>query len=255
MTESLSVEYASRSDIGRVRTANEDCFGEAERSDHARLWIVADGMGGHRGGATASRTAVETIRSHFERSSPSRFFPRSFPPETDFATTLGLAIEAANQRVYAAAQRDPSLEGMGTTVVTLGLDRRGRGAIAHVGDSRGYRLRGRALEALTADHSVIGEMRRRGLLSEAEAAAHPRRNEILRSVGVAPYLQVEVSPIEIQPGDRVLLCSDGLTGLVIDLEIESILARHRPQQAAEEFIRLANERGGFDNITVQVLAF
>jgi len=123
-----------------------------------------------------------------------------------------------------------------------------------VGDSRAYRYRRGSLEALTTDHSVVAEMHRRGLISADEAAIHPRRNEILRSVGVLPEVEVEVSPVDIAPGDRFVLCSDGLTGVVSDDEIAAIVQAESPDAAVDLLIGMANERGGPDNITVQILS-
>lgn len=239
-----AIELASRSDVGRVREANEDSCDAFGHDDGTRLLVVADGMGGHRGGATASRLAVETIGETFERAS-------SRPA----GEMLEQAISAANARVFALAQDDEELAGMGTTVVALHVDARGRGTVAHVGDSRAYRYRQGRLEPLTIDHSVVAEMQRRGLLSAEEAAVHPRRNEILRSVGVLPEVEVEVADVEIAPGDRFVLCSDGLSGVVEDDEIAAAVQSESPAGAVDALIRLANERGGPDNITVQVLSF
>ncbi len=242
---------ASRSDVGRVRAANEDSCGSFRRSDGARLLVVADGMGGHRGGATASREALATIADAFEASAAAG--------APDPADVLRSAIERANEHLFGMATEDPGLAGMGTTVVAFLLDADGRATVAHVGDSRAYRLRGGRLEALTTDHSVVAEMLRRGVLTAEEAAYHPRRNEILRSVGVLDQVDVEVGDVALEPGDWVLLCSDGLCGVVSDAEIEEVLvaAAAAPQpleRAADALVDLANECGGPDNVTVALLA-
>ncbi|MFO0688552.1 MAG: Stp1/IreP family PP2C-type Ser/Thr phosphatase [Myxococcota bacterium] len=243
-----ATSVASGSDVGRMRSVNEDSCDSFVRPDGARLLVVADGMGGHRGGATASREAVASIGETFER-----VFEASDTP--DPGETLVEAIEQANARIHALARQDPELAGMGTTVVAVLLDRAGRAAIAHVGDSRCYRFRNRRLEPLTTDHSVVAEMLRRGVLTAEEAANHPRRNEILRSVGVLRDVDVELAPLEIAPGDWLLLCSDGLCGVVSDAEIDLVLANaSSPEAAVEDLIRLANESGGPDNVTVQILA-
>ena len=242
---------ASRSDVGRVRAANEDGCGAFRRSDGARLLVVADGMGGHRGGATASREALATIADAFEA--------RASAGSPDPADALRIAIERANEHLFTMAAEDPGLAGMGTTVVAFLLDADGRGSVAHVGDSRAYRLRRGRLEALTTDHSVVAEMLRRGVLTAEEAAYHPRRNEILRSVGVLESVDVEVGSVELEAGDWILLCSDGLCGVVSDAEIEEVLvaAASAPQpleRAADALVDLANECGGPDNVTVALLA-
>ncbi len=248
---------ASRSDVGRVRVVNEDSCGSYRRADGARLLVVADGMGGHRGGATASREALAAIAAAFEGGSDAPPDAPDDPP--DPADFLCRAIERANERVFAMAAEDPGLTGMGTTVVAFLLDAAGRGTVAHVGDSRAYRLRGGRFEALTTDHSVVAEMQRRGVLTAEEAAFHPRRNEILRSVGVLPEVDVEVGAVDLVAGDWILLCSDGLCGVVSDAEIEEVLvqASRGPnplETAADALVELANACGGPDNVTVQLLA-
>jgi protein phosphatase len=242
VSPAAAVELASKTDVGQVRSANEDSCDSVDRADGSRLLVVADGMGGHRGGATASQTAVATISEVFQQDTSDQS-----------QDMLRRAIEAANARIYSLAQDDPELEGMGTTVVAFLLDPRQRGSVAHVGDSRAYRYRRGRLEPLTIDHSVVAEMHRRGLLSAEEAATHPRRNEILRSVGVLPEVEVETADVEVSPGDRFVLCSDGLSGVVSDEEIAAIVQSKPPEAAVEALVELANERGGPDNITVQIL--
>lgn len=237
------VQLASRTDVGQVRSANEDSCDTFLREDGTRLLVVADGMGGHRGGATASRTTVETIGEIFEQDE-----------SNDPQSMLEAAIVLANSRVFEMGQGEPDLEGMGTTVVTLLLDPDLNGVVAHVGDSRAYRYRRGQLEPITTDHSVVAEMERRGLITPEEAAVHPRRNEILRSVGVLPEVEVEVAPVEVVAGDRFLLCSDGLSGVVDDEEIAAIVQSEAPDSAVDHLIDIANERGGPDNITVQILS-
>jgi len=246
VSSAAAVELAFKTDVGQVRSANEDSCDSFDRADGSRLLVVADGMGGHRGGATASQTAVATISEVFEQDTSDT--------ADQSQDMLRRAIQAANARIHALAQNDPELEGMGTTVVAFLLDPRQRGSVAHVGDSRAYRYRRGRLEALTIDHSVVAEMHRRGLLSAEEAATHPRRNEILRSVGVLPEVEVETAGVEVLPGDRIVLCSDGLSGVVSDDEIAAIVQSKPPEAAVEALVELANERGGPDNITVQVLS-
>lgn len=241
-----ALRVASLSDVGRVRSANEDSYAVFVRPDGAQLCVVADGMGGHRGGATASREAVQTIGAVFGTGS-------SDPSTDEPDQVLVRAIENANAHVHALSREDPELAGMGTTVVAVLIDAGGRAAIAHVGDSRGYRYREGQLEALTTDHSVVAEMLRRGVLSADEAAIHPRRNEILRSVGVLRDVEIEVAPLGLADGDWILLCSDGLCGVVSEAEIELVLAESASiEQAAEALVALANECGGPDNVTVVV---
>ena len=241
--QSVSIELASMTDVGKVRSANEDSCGTAKRVDGAQLLVVADGMGGHRGGATASSTAVSTILEEFDSNS-----------SADIDEMLREGIETANARIFEMAQADADLEGMGTTVVAFVVDARHRATVAHVGDSRAYRYRRGYFEPLTIDHSVVAEMQRQGLLSAEEASTHPRRNEILRSVGVLAAVEVEVASVEIALGDRYLLCSDGLSEVISDDEMAAVIQSRSPREAVEALIDMANERGGPDNITVQILA-
>jgi len=231
---------AALTDVGRVRSSNQDAWGEFEDADGLRLLVVADGMGGHRGGEAASRIAVETIGSVFRRTGDGA------------EQRLRQAFEEANQEVHRRAQEEPSLAGMGTTGVALLLDGGAGAFVAHVGDSRAYRLRAGRLERLTADHSLVAELQRRGLLSEEEAATHPRRNEILRSLGIASDVEVDVAALDVEAGDRFLLCSDGLCGVVPEPEIAQVLAGSEPPEAARRLVELANAHGGPDNVTVAI---
>ncbi|MCG8592669.1 MAG: Stp1/IreP family PP2C-type Ser/Thr phosphatase [Proteobacteria bacterium] len=242
LIEPAAAVVAARSDVGRVREANEDACGEFHGVNGSRLFVVADGMGGHRGGATASRVALEALRDSFQTSDKPT-------PEV-----LAEAFDSANRQVYQVSADNVELRGMGTTLVTLLLDRGDDAWVGHVGDSRAYRLRAGAIEPLTADHSVVAEMMRRGLLTAEEAAVHPRRNEILRSIGVDSRVEPEMTRVEVQPGDRFLLCSDGLTSLVSDSEIAAVLEREPPSQAVNTLVELANTRGGYDNVTVSIVA-
>ncbi len=253
----VSIRLASQTDVGRLRAANEDSCGLFDGAGGARLLVVADGMGGHRGGATASQLAVATIGEFFEQYFGRAAWIEGDPAASGGEKTLRRAIGEANRRIFALAQTDPELEGMGTTVVAFLLELREpglRGAVAHVGDSRAYRHRQGRLETLTTDHSVVAEMHRRGLISAEEALFHPRRNEILRSVGLLPTVEIEAKRVDLEAGDSILLCSDGLSGVLDEEEIAAVVARESPEDAVETLIRLANERGGPDNITVQLFA-
>jgi protein phosphatase len=234
------IETASLSDVGLQRTVNQDRCAEFERPGGDRLLVVADGMGGHQGGEIASLMAVETVGEVFaaSRESPER--------------VLRMAIEQANDRVLDAARDNPGLHGMGTTAVCLIVRANGQGVVANIGDSRAYRLRGDAFTQLTEDHSVVGEMQRRGLLTREEALTHPRRNEILRSIGAGPNPQIDVHSIGGAPGDRLLLCTDGLCGVVPDAEIANVLGGQPPQEAVRTLVRRANDAGGPDNVTVVI---
>lgn len=238
--DTQKIESASLTSIGRIRTTNQDYFGEFVRPNGDRLLVVADGMGGHRGGATASRLATETIGSVFESSM------------ANSPDTLYDALNAANSTVHQTSLEDPELRGMGTTIVTVLFDSEGAVWVAHVGDSRAYRLHEAGMEQITEDHSVVGEMVRRGMITSDQAEVHPRRNEILRSIGVESSVEIDVARVASAPGDVYVLCSDGLSGLVSDAEIASVVQSASPEVAAARLVAMANDRGAPDNVTVQV---
>jgi serine/threonine protein phosphatase PrpC len=242
----LVVRAVLRTDTGLVRSENQD-FGtyttpSEEKDAHAagRLLVVADGMGGHRGGATASRIAGETVKAQFLGSET-----------TDIATALRDSLARANARIYHEAQTNPDLRGMGTTTSALAV--RGEHAwFAHVGDSRIYLVRDDEIRQLTEDHSLVATMVREGLLTPAEAEVHPRRNVLQRSMGVADDVEIDVrGPFLLREGDTFILCSDGLHGLVREPELKQI-AKQTIEDAADEFLRKALERGAPDNVTVIV---
>ncbi len=241
----MPITSASRTDVGRIRKHNEDDCGEFRSESGHLLLVVADGMGGHRGGATASRMAVETIGRVFQAEAGEAEL-------RDPAGLLRRAFGEANTAIFQASSDDEGLRGMGTTAVSLLHSTEGGGWVAHVGDSRAYRLRDGKLEALTVDHSLVAELQRRGLIDAEEALVHPRRNEILRCIGVVAEVQADVRSVDVQPGDCFALCSDGLCGVLRDPEIAAVLAAEAPDQAVNTLIDRANECGGPDNITVQV---
>jgi serine/threonine protein phosphatase PrpC len=234
------IEIATLSDTGRLRANNQDSYGVGYARSGARWMMVADGMGGHAGGATASRVAVETVSSVVASS--------QLAPDV----TLRAALEAANRVVHGESQRNRDLAGMGTTGVAAIFSADGVAFVANVGDSRAYRLRDGTFEQITLDHSLVAEMRRRGLISEEEALVHPRRNEVLRSLGVEPDVVVDLHQLDLLPGDLYLLCSDGLSGVVRDDEIAEVVRREAPAQAVRSLVDFANRRGGPDNVTVQI---
>jgi serine/threonine protein phosphatase PrpC len=237
MANDTVLQWAGATNVGQVRSNNEDRY---LARDDAGLWVVADGMGGHRGGEIASQIACEEIAQHF-----------------DNQTIEGLvdAIESANTAVYRVGADDPDLAGMGTTVVVLAVVDQGEQdvlAVANVGDSRAYRLDARGeLEQLTEDHSLVADMVREGSISAEEAASHPQRNILTRVLGVYEDVPVDVLTVTPHRGDRFLLCSDGLFNEMPEDRIASVLRRlANPEEAVDELVRLALEAGGRDNVTV-----
>lgn len=225
-------DHAAASDVGRMRRANEDSY-----FVRSPLFVVADGMGGAQAGEVASKIAAEAFAEPLDE---------SLAPEQRMA----VVVESANREIHDQSLADPSMQGMGTTLTAalLGDDEL---TLAHVGDSRAYRLRDGELTRLTTDHSLVGEMVRRGAITEAEAEVHPQRSILTRALGPEREIEVDTLTHGVRDGDVYLLCSDGLTGMVDDAQIAEVAGSGEPMRAvAEELIARANAAGGVDNITV-----
>lgn len=208
------------------------------------LFAVADGMGGAKAGEVASRVAIETLIEHLPRLSEAG--------EEEAGTALATAADDANARVYALSLEHRAHAGMGTTLTALLLTRRGA-RLAHIGDSRAYVYRDRVLEQITDDHSLVGEMTRNGELSPEEAADHPLRSVLSRALGTEPEVEIDLLEVDLQAGDTLLLCSDGLSGVVAPDRLAALVADPDPAAAAERLIRAALAQGGPDNITAVVV--
>jgi protein phosphatase len=219
-------------DIGRVREGNEDSF-----LVEPPLYAVADGMGGARGGEVASQLALSTVEEGF----------------LDGRGPLAALVHEANVAVFARAAGDPAVAGMGTTLTAAMIE--GDAAhLVHVGDSRAYLLRAGDLRRLTEDHTLVQRMFRAGEISADEADVHPHRNVLLRVLGTEADVEVDELQVGLLSGDRLLLCSDGLTSMITEAQIQAILgAAPDPQDAAARLVRAANRAGGLDNITAVVL--
>ena len=233
------------SDVGRVRQGNEDAYLVQPGPAGGGIYAVADGMGGAAAGEVASRTAVEVLREGQRRGAP-----------------LLASMQEADRVVRERARRDPALRGMGTTLVALQIATGARPAesgiarVAHVGDSRAYLLRDGALRRLTDDHSLVGQLVRTGQITETMAAVHPSRNVVLQAIGTGARVDVEERELRALPGDRFLLCSDGVTGMIPDQAIRDLLAGNPdPTVAAARLIEAANRAGGVDNSTALVVDF
>ncbi len=230
---------SAESNVGRKRRHNEDNFVAAPP-----VFAVADGMGGAQAGEVASELAADTVRE------------TEFDPSVTGKERVVALIKAANLRVHERAAVDASASGMGTTMTVAMLQPDGMLAIGHVGDSRAYRLRDGELEQLTDDHSLVGELVRRGELTPQEAAVHPQRSVITRALGTEADVDVDVFTVEAHDGDIFLLCSDGLTTMVDPDTIAAILRRNGThlEAATSALIKAANDRGGDDNITAILFA-
>jgi serine/threonine protein phosphatase PrpC len=243
------------SDVGRVRTNNEDSFRIVEP---LKLFILSDGMGGEAHGEIASSMAVETVERYCSEFQGSREDFRatvhgtasnSWLPQTK---ALQNAVLQANLNIYKSAQEHPEQRGMGATLTTGWINGE-RLSLAHVGDSRAYLLRTGSLQQLTNDHSLVAEQVRRGILTPQQAEESEMQSVLLRALGANPEVEVEIDEIGLIPGDVLLFCSDGLTRMVTEPEIAGKLqAETDAFTAAQKLIELANERGGLDNATVIV---
>lgn len=230
----MKVSAAAATDIGLVREGNEDSYLVDEP-----LFAVADGMGGHRGGEVASQLALETVEKLFRTG----------------AGDLAEQVREANRAVFERSVVDRKVAGMGTTL-TAALVEGDRIRLAHVGDSRAYLLRGGELRRLTEDHTLVHRMVTEGEISEKEAEGHPQRSVLTRALGVDMFVDVDDDVVQVRSGDRLLLCTDGLTGMVSEDEIKEMLRGIAdPSEAAERLVRAANEAGGVDNTTVVILDF
>ncbi len=247
-----SVHVTGITDTGRARDHNEDAI--AWDAPHG-LAMLADGMGGHNAGDVASRLCLETLNEVLQAALDK---PRHLRPNkgmSKHATLVRRSVNKANTVIFDNAAVNPERKGMGTTLAMV-LFYEDRAVVAHVGDSRVYRLRGGALEQITADHSLVRELLEKGAISAEEAENNPYRHVITRAVGVRSRTVAEVQELEAQPGDVFLLCSDGLTDLVSDAVIEDtlVVAGGSWRCAAQRLIDLANNSGGRDNISVVIAA-
>lgn len=238
------------SDTGKVREHNEDAVGT---NIDIGLLVLADGMGGYNAGEVASgiavRTVLELVPAACEREARN-----ATDPETSLmrqTIILRDAIARANRVIHQTARMQPQCEGMGTTIVAC-LFHDNRVSIAHVGDSRLYRFRRNRFEQLTMDHSLLQELVDRGFYSQEEAARSTNRNYVTRALGVEPTVQVEIQELEVQPGDVYLLCSDGLPDMVEDEDIHLTISTFSAnlEMAGQQLIRLSNDHGGKDNVSV-----
>lgn len=248
-----AIKACGLSDVGKKRKHNEDAF-SSDVSE--RLFIVADGMGGHAAGEVASKITVETIGEFIAatRQKEEATWPFKYNHELDFnSNRLAVAIEKANERVMAAVAAQPWLKGMGTTVVA-GLLNEKILSLAHVGDSRAYLLRDGQLSRLTDDHSWVHEQVAAGILTEEEAKTHPLKNVVTRALGGGPSVSPDLQELVFSSGDRFLFCSDGLTTMVSDEEIrDAAMSIADPEGLCHTLVDMANEKGGVDNVTVVVV--
>jgi protein phosphatase len=240
-------------DVGRVRTNNEDSF---RIVSPPHLFVLSDGMGGEAHGEVASALAVETVVQHCmegQKNAAVTLYGEQQPGWSDKTRRLSSAAHLANKRIFESAHEHPEQQGMGATLTAAWIEG-SRLSIAHIGDSRAYLLRSGSLQQLTSDHSLVAEQVRQGILTPAEAETSEMQSVLLRALGSQPEIQIDAEEHLLIARDILLLCSDGLTRMVIEPEIAGTLqAEPDANRAAAKLVELANDRGGSDNITVVVV--
>ena len=246
----LGVDIGFSTDVGRVRAKNEDNYFVCDPSLHdigsrGLFFAVADGMGGHHGGEMASSLAIETI---------SEFFEERPPTELSLQEHVAGLIERANETIFTRATAEPDLARMGTTLTVGHLAHRKLLTLWHIGDCRALLIRRGELRQVTADHSLVADQLRAGLITADEAACHPARNVITRALGTRRTVKADVYEEELEPGDRILICCDGLHGVLSEEDmVQILLSSSSSQEACRRLTERANEQGGPDNITIVVL--
>lgn len=236
----VNLRVGSATDVGMRRDHNEDAFATFEAEDGGLVLVVADGMGGHLAGEVASEMAIEILRRELAR------------PADDPSAALRAAIELANQEIWNEAARDAEKAGMGSTIVAA-IVRGNQVYLANAGDSPAYLVRGGQTDQITHDHGLVAEQVEAGVIREEDAEHHPFRHILTRCLGAEANVEVEVyPPRELQAGDVLVLCSDGLTEHVKKQEVAALVEAPDPDEAAKGLIEVANQRGGHDNITVVV---
>ena len=245
--KNLTVEYYGESNLGLIRTENQDSFGKFPvdsvelENPKGLLFIIADGMGGHIGGKEASQSAVDIINQEYFANS-----------SNDVSICLRYAFKTANTKIFKSSKGDLQYQKKGTTCSAIVMEK-GLAHIAHVGDSRIYKISGDEIKQLTNDHTQVEEMLRKGILSKEEAQNHPAKSVLVRALGIEPDVEIDIiENIPLMPGEKFVLCSDGLAKVNKD-EIYKIASANLPSVACKELIQLANERGGHDNVTVQII--
>lgn len=235
------------SDVGKIRDINQDAYYYVE-DDKLPIFIVADGMGGHKAGEVASNLAISTIIRYYEDSKEKIIAKDMFIPQF-----LNESVELANDNLIEEALGDDELKGMGTTV-TMCLILDNEVYIGHVGDSRAYLLRDGELIQITQDHSLVGELLRIGSITKDEAVNHPKKNIITRALGSNPKINVDVFNRELKKDDKIILCTDGLTNMVTEDKIlEILLSDENSSATCSTLVNISNEAGGIDNTTIMII--
>lgn len=240
------IKAYAKSDKGKVREMNQDYFYISNSLDQVQIYILADGMGGYNGGEIASNLAVQTAKSYIENN-----FKETDKDRDSIIQLLGSSMEYANMVVYEKSKENPELQGMGTTL-EICLIYNNKAFIGHIGDSRIYRIRKSFIRKLTQDHSYVQKLVKEGTITKEEAAHHPQKNMLMKALGCNAFIEPDVMVRGFLKDDILIMCSDGLTNMV-DQETIYKKASENIEQAPKELIEIANNHGGYDNITVVVI--
>lgn len=233
----------AKTDIGKAREINQDYYSISKPEDHLQLFILADGMGGYNGGEVASRLATEAARSYIENN-----FNQIEHTKEEILNLIKNAVEYANMVVFEKSKLVSELEGMGTTL-DICFIYNNKIYIGHVGDSRVYRIRGGLIRKLTKDHSYVQQLVEDGKITREEADHHPKKNMLTKALGCTAYVEPDIRARNLEPGDILVMCSDGLTNMVEEKEIYRVV-KENPETSPKTLVDLANKAGGYDNITV-----
>lgn len=236
----------ARSDIGKVREMNQDNFYIADQNDSVKLFIVADGMGGYKGGEIASKLAIDSSRNYILNN-----FEEAKKDKEKIIELLRSAIEYANMVIYEKSKEIEELNSMGTTI-DICLIHSGRAYIGHVGDSRVYRLRKEIFRKLTTDHSYVEQLLKQGNITKEEAYNHPKKNMLTKALGCTAFVEPDILVRGFQKNDILLMCTDGLTNMIKENQICQII-KEDPEKATENLVNKAIEFGGLDNITAVII--
>ena len=240
------IKAYAKSDKGNVRETNEDYFYISNSLDQVQLYLLADGMGGYKGGEIASQLAVQTAKNYIENN-----FKDIEKDRDSIIQLLGSSMEYANMVVYEKAKENPELQGMGTTL-EICLIYNNKVYIGHVGDSRIYRVRKQFIRKLTQDHSYVQKLVKEGTITKEQAEHHPQKNMLMKALGCNAFVEPDVMVKGFLKDDILIMCSDGLSNMVEQDTIYQMASKNI-EQATKDLVQLANDRGGYDNITVIVI--
>ena len=237
------MEAFAKSDIGKARDMNQDYYYISSKQDEIQIFILADGMGGYKGGEVASCLATKTALSYIQSN-----FEKTIKEKEEILKLIKSSMEYANMVVYEKSKEDKELEGMGTTL-DICLIYNNKVFIGHVGDGRIYRIRGNIIRKLTKDHSYVQKLIEDGTITREEAITHPKKNMLMKALGCTPYVEPDIRARNYEPNDILIMCSDGLTNMVKEEQIYKMV-KENANNAPENLVNLANQLGGYDNITV-----